>query len=118
MLAQIVSVREGESFITLMPCDSQRISVGINYQEVAPVVGAQWASWSPADTAFDHFRWSIAAARPFHPSGEVSPPPSWFCLVAAEMGAKKVKTGEGWGAQIHTLASVRWLRQRNVMCSP
>lgn len=67
---KIVSVREGESFITLMPCDSQRISVGINYQEVAPVVGAQWASWSPADTAFDHFRWSIAAARPFHPSGE------------------------------------------------
>ena len=68
---QVVSVREGQSFVTLMPCEGQRISVGINYQEIAPVVGCQWASWSPEDANLAHFRWSTAAARPFLPSAEV-----------------------------------------------
>lgn len=66
-------MREGESFVTLMPCTGQRISLGINYQAVAPVVGAQWASWSPTDMDFAHFRWSMAAARPFLPSAEARP---------------------------------------------
>ena len=69
---QIISVREGDSFITLMPSSSQRVTVGIDHTDEAPVIANQWVSWSPTNTAQHHYRWLMAPARMYLPSAQVN----------------------------------------------
>ena len=63
------------------PGPTARLSVGLDYSAVAPVMGRQWFSWSPEplagspeQTAADpeSFRWEVAPARTCFPSAQVS----------------------------------------------
>lgn len=62
---EVVTVQEGEAFITFYPGPSARVTVGVDQSAEASVVGRQWFSWSPEDagyTAADHFRYAVAPA--------------------------------------------------------
>lgn len=63
----IITVREGDAFIQLVPGNQQCVTVGIDYHSVAPIVGKQWITWCPSDDE-TLFRWEFAPARTFAPS--------------------------------------------------
>lgn len=83
MWAQVVTVQEGDAFVSLYPSDVLKISCGVDCP-TASIIGKQWFSWTP-DTD-DHYRWIIAPARTFYTSLEASPLfvfllfPDWFSL--------------------------------------
>lgn len=66
-------VREGESFISLTPGSSLRLSYGIDQAAAAPIIGAQWATWAPTDRDQHHYRWAVAPARHYFTSPQVLP---------------------------------------------
>jgi UDP-3-O-[3-hydroxymyristoyl] N-acetylglucosamine deacetylase len=52
---ETVTVRDGESFISLYPGDGMKVTVGIDHQAEAPVIGKQWYTF---DVEKDmHYRW-------------------------------------------------------------
>lgn len=78
---QTFSVQDGESFVSFFPGPTARLSVGIDRQAVAPVIGRQWFSWTPEPAApaegaeegdSEHFRWEVAPARTTFDSIDVS----------------------------------------------
>ena len=85
---QVISVREGNSFIQLIPGSSsdpiKRLSVGIDHTEEAPIIGCQWGSWSPSDAVVDHWRWNIAPARPYVLSPQVISASCFACPLTNE----------------------------------
>ncbi len=63
-LAESVTVRKGDSFVTAIPADTLRFTYGIEYPTKA--IGEQWFSWSPAIANFSKsFAEEIAPARTF-----------------------------------------------------
>ena len=66
---QVITVQEGESFISLFPADTLKISCSVDKMEEAPIIGRQWFSWVPRDD--EHYRWVIAPARTFYTSLKV-----------------------------------------------
>ena len=66
---QMVSVSSGDSFITLYPSNTLKISCGVDHAVEAPIIGRQWFSWAPFHD--DHYRWIIAPARTFYKSMKV-----------------------------------------------
>ncbi|GAB4813684.1 hypothetical protein N2152v2_000730 [Parachlorella kessleri] len=98
---QPIVVQEGESFVAFYPGPTARLSVGLDYSAVAPVIGRQWFSWSPEPLAGspeqpaaepESFRWEVAPARTCFPSaqevmklvseGEIKGGPDFCALVA------------------------------------
>lgn len=65
----VITVREGDAFVQLLPGPQQCVTVGIDHAADAPIVGKQWMSWCPSDDEAA-FRWEIAPARFFAPSIE------------------------------------------------
>ncbi|PZO41753.1 MAG: UDP-3-O-[3-hydroxymyristoyl] N-acetylglucosamine deacetylase [Pseudanabaena frigida] len=64
LLAETVTVRKGDSFVTAIPADTLRFTYGIEFPSKA--IGEQWFSWSPAIADFsDRFVREIAPARTF-----------------------------------------------------
>ncbi|KAL4433595.1 hypothetical protein ABPG75_000036 [Micractinium tetrahymenae] len=62
---EMVTVQDGEAFITFYPGPSARVTVGVDHSAEAPIVGRQWFSWSPEDAGYttaDHFRYAVAPA--------------------------------------------------------
>lgn len=63
-LAEVVTVRKGDSFVTAIPADTLRFTYGIDFPSQA--IGEQWFSWAPAIADFcDEFVQEIAPARTF-----------------------------------------------------
>ncbi|MBD2187134.1 UDP-3-O-acyl-N-acetylglucosamine deacetylase [Pseudanabaena mucicola] len=63
-IADAVTVRKGDSFVTAVPADTLRFTYGIEYPTKA--IGEQWFSWSPAIANLsDKFAEEIAPARTF-----------------------------------------------------
>lgn len=62
-LSSQVTVSDGEAFVSFTPDSRPRLSAGIDFSHLAPVIGRQWATWSPLDD--DHFYLSVAPARTF-----------------------------------------------------
>ncbi|MBD2177626.1 UDP-3-O-acyl-N-acetylglucosamine deacetylase [Pseudanabaena sp. FACHB-1998] len=63
-LAEVVTVRKGDSFVTAIPADTLRFTYGIDFPTKA--IGEQWFSWSPAVMDFStRFASEIAPARTF-----------------------------------------------------
>ncbi|PSC74552.1 UDP-3-O-[3-hydroxymyristoyl] N-acetylglucosamine deacetylase 2 [Micractinium conductrix] len=68
---EVVTVRDGEAFITFYPGPSARVTVGVDCAVEAPVIGRQWFSWSPDDAGYhagEHFKLTLAPARTFYAS--------------------------------------------------
>lgn len=73
---QVVTVQEGDAFVSLYPGETLKISCGLDCP-AAPIIGKQWRSWVPDQD--EHYRWIIAPARTFYTSLEartVVPAPS------------------------------------------
>lgn len=62
-LSQQVTVTDGEAFISFTPDKRPRLSAGIDFTHLAPVIGRQWATWSPLDS--EHFYETVGFARTF-----------------------------------------------------
>lgn len=63
-IADAVTVRKGDSFVTAVPADTLRFTYGIEYPTKA--IGEQWFSWSPAIANLSaKFAEEIAPARTF-----------------------------------------------------
>lgn len=58
-----VTVTDGEAFVSFTPDERPRLSAGIDFTRLAPVIGRQWATWSPLDE--EHFYDTVALARTF-----------------------------------------------------
>jgi UDP-3-O-acyl-N-acetylglucosamine deacetylase len=69
LVRQVVTVQDGDSFISLYPSDELKITYGLNLEEAAPVIGKQWFTWVPSNDP--HYRWHISPARTFYTSLEV-----------------------------------------------
>ena len=71
--AQVVSVQEGDAFVSFYPAEGNvtRVSAGVDAAEAAPIIGRQWFSWAPTDGGNDHYRWAVAPARTFYRNLEV-----------------------------------------------
>jgi UDP-3-O-acyl-N-acetylglucosamine deacetylase len=89
---EMLTVREGDAFISFYPGPSPRVTAGVDH--AAAVIGRQWFTWGPdAGGAVDrHFRWEVARARVVLPSvaaahallaaGLLQAGPEMCCLVA------------------------------------
>ena len=66
----MVTVSKGDSYITLYPSDTLKISCGVDHAKEAPIIGRQWFSWAPFED--EHYRWLISPARTFFTSMKVS----------------------------------------------
>ena len=74
----MVTVSKGDSYITLYPSETLKISCGVDCAREAPIIGRQWFSWAPFED--EHYRWIISPARTFFTSMKVSSPlPSTTC---------------------------------------
>lgn len=60
---KIISLNEGESFITLFPSDKMKLSYGIDHYKRAPVIGKQWFSWCMQEEI--DFKNNVSAAKSF-----------------------------------------------------
>jgi UDP-3-O-[3-hydroxymyristoyl] N-acetylglucosamine deacetylase len=74
---EMITVTEGDSFISFYPGLTSKITAGIDFSSEAEIIGKQWFTWSPAETSsidnFDkHFRWEVAPARTVLPSVSVA----------------------------------------------
>lgn len=74
---EMLTVQDGEAFITLYPGPVPKVTVGVDFGEADGVAGRQWFSWSPADSTASrewdqHYRWEVAPARTVIPSIEVA----------------------------------------------
>eukprot|EP00195_Chlamydomonas_chlamydogama_P005783 CAMPEP_0202901626 /NCGR_PEP_ID=MMETSP1392-20130828/14362_1 /ASSEMBLY_ACC=CAM_ASM_000868 /TAXON_ID=225041 /ORGANISM="Chlamydomonas chlamydogama, Strain SAG 11-48b" /LENGTH=544 /DNA_ID=CAMNT_0049588215 /DNA_START=73 /DNA_END=1704 /DNA_ORIENTATION=+ len=58
-----ITVQDEDSFITLYPEETIRITVGIDHSEDAEVIGKQWKSWCMFEDL--HYRFELADARTF-----------------------------------------------------
>lgn len=70
---EMLTVREGNSFISFYPGLDSKITAGVDFSADAEIVGRQWYTWGPDDSsAIDnfekHYRWEIAPARTVLPS--------------------------------------------------
>lgn len=63
-----IVVRDGVSFVMLMPEDTMRITVGIDHAREAPIIGKQWFSWCLYEDL--HYRYELAGARQYMESPE------------------------------------------------
>jgi UDP-3-O-[3-hydroxymyristoyl] N-acetylglucosamine deacetylase len=66
--AEMLSVQDGESFVTFYPGPVPRVTAGIDEHAEASVIGRQWYSWTPCnesevDAQDLHYRWELAAGR-------------------------------------------------------
>ena len=87
-VSEVVTVHEGDAFISFFPSGVPKVTAGIDYHPDTPIIGRQWFTWSPADVdsesessstkergtederTYDgpineeeHYRWEIAPAR-------------------------------------------------------
>ena len=69
----MVTVSKGDSYITLYPSDTLKISGGVDHAKEAPIIGRQWFSWAPFED--EHYRWIISPARTFFTSMRVTSRP-------------------------------------------
>ena len=67
---QMVTVSKGDSYITLYPSNTLKISCGVDHAKEAPIIGRQWFSWAPFED--EHYRWLISPARTFFTSMKVT----------------------------------------------
>jgi hypothetical protein len=67
---QVVTVQDGDSFVTLYPSDMLKLTSGLDLSALAPVIGKQWFTWVPFQER-EHYRWIVAPARTFFTSLEV-----------------------------------------------
>ena len=70
---EMLTVREGDSFISFYPGLDSKITAGVDFSADSDIIGRQWYTWGPDDsTATDnydlHYRWEIAPARTVLPS--------------------------------------------------
>uniref|UniRef100_A0A7S3R5S0 UDP-3-O-acyl-N-acetylglucosamine deacetylase n=1 Tax=Dunaliella tertiolecta TaxID=3047 RepID=A0A7S3R5S0_DUNTE len=65
---EVITVREADGFITLVPEDTMRQTVGLDCAASAPVIGKQWLSWCMFEDP--HFRMDLASARRYMESPE------------------------------------------------
>lgn len=71
MCGQVVTVQEGDAFVSFYPGDFLKITYGVDYP-AAPIIGKHWYSWVPDED--EHYRWIIAPARTFYTSLEARDP--------------------------------------------
>jgi len=55
------SIYDNESFIKYVPNNESKITVGIDFSEVAPIIGKQWVTYNLYSD--DHYKWEIASSK-------------------------------------------------------
>ncbi|KAI7838145.1 hypothetical protein COHA_008076 [Chlorella ohadii] len=60
---EVLTVQDGESFISFYPGPTARVTVGVDFGAEASVIGQQWFSWSPDSCTENDFVSSLAPAR-------------------------------------------------------